>query len=249
MVLLRRAVQFSTCVVVAASLAAGRIARADDAPAALLRVGSPARAPSSPSEPWETVWICPRVRAPRACDERIGVPLGHEPVRIRDLRLETPAERRPARALARWGWLVGDRDRVLSEGRAPTSSGAEPAPPMQLHVQRELLELLADLTGERALRHATIELPDRERSRGARVEDAVLAQSRRATYVEVERLRGTLRTTVSPARSLAAGGSLAIGALVLDAFFPNPRPEEAGVTPAAQVWAPGIRIKGRFSIP
>jgi hypothetical protein len=165
--------------------------------------------------------------------------------RLRRAAAPDPFARRLSLALAQ-GLHAGAGPRLV--GAPYLRYGLEPEPPAQAELKRQLFFFLSEVTGESSLRRAAASLPFSSTLRAFVDGEAQDSMRQRATFVEIEGLKGPSPRPISP---LARAAFASSGVALLASGIVCTRLVSAGntVAIAPQPWPMGIRISGTFGLP
>jgi hypothetical protein len=125
--------------------------------------------------------------------------------------------------------------------------GVEPELPAQTELRREIFFFLASLTGESSLRRAATSAPSSLTIRAVVDGEAEDRERRRATFVEIEELKGP---SPRPTSAGARGAFASAGALLFASGIAGARLVSTTTTLVVpQPWPAGLRISGTFELP
>jgi len=158
------------------------------------------------------------------------------------------AERNLTRSLAQG--IKRDSARRWLEARPVMHYGIEPEPFVQVQLKREMLVLLARITGEGAIGRAATGVSPGSSIRVFAEAEQLEWSSARATFIQIEEFRGPnpLVTAMAAQAGFGAlGGALFWGGLFGEKMLHGALGDALVIHP--QAWPPGIQIKGSFDVP
>jgi hypothetical protein len=153
-----------------------------------------------------------------------------------------------ARALEREVRAAAERRRHLP--RPVMLYGIEPEPAGQFQLKREMLFLLARVSGQGLIGRAAVGLGPISSLRAVAESEALEGTRVRATYLQIEEFRGPnplVNSLAVQGAYAAAGGALFWAGLLGEKLLHGALGDALAIHP--QVWPPGIQIKGSFSSP
>ncbi|APR85459.1 Hypothetical protein A7982_10808 [Minicystis rosea] len=127
--------------------------------------------------------------------------------------------------------------------------GMEPEPEAQFELRRELFFALSRIVGEPSLRRAALTLPRLTTLRALRDSENEERARRRATFIEIEELKGTSPRPISPSlqATLASTGVILFAGGIITSRLSLPLGPNVSARP--HPWPTGIHIEGTFNVP
>ena len=203
------------------------------------------------TEPVGDVTVCVQMaQAPRKpCAARVGVTvaLDTRPVPL-DFTQRATAEQNRVHAIDRGVRAHAERRRLAA--RPTMFYGIEPEPVLQFELKREMLLLLATVSGQSLISRAAAGLSPTSSIRAFAVSEENDRERVRATFIQVEDFRGPnpLVTPMAVQEAYAAaGGALFWSGLLGEKLLHHALGDAFVIHP--QIWPPGMQVKGSFAVP
>ena len=128
--------------------------------------------------------------------------------------------------------------------------GIEPEPALRFELKREMLLLLARVSGQGLISRAAAGLSPTSSIRALAVSEETDRERVRATFIQIEEFRGP-NPLVTPmavqGAYAAAGGALFWSGLLGEKLLHHALGDAFVIHP--QLWPPGIQVKGSFAVP